>query len=196
MASTIPAQSRQPIDLPIKINMKRIDLYNMIPNFFWSIVCLVPVSLFCYMIVNRCFFWCSLVASFLLLFLPFSFFDRIQLSSNPNRYEALGVRFVNQFAQNGDIIKRMIRKKEPSFRILSAGNTSVNKLINSTYFFEKFHFALFVFFISVTVYALVKSHIGWAFILTVSNIIYNVYPNLLQQYIRIKLKSRGNKNQG
>ncbi len=53
--------------------------------------------------------------------------------------------------------------------------------------FEKFHFIMFVFFILITLYALVKNHFQWAIIISVTNLLYNIYPNLLQQYVRLKL---------
>jgi hypothetical protein len=46
---------------------------------------------------------------------------------------------------------------------------------------------MFVFFILITVYALIKNHFLWAMIISASNLVYNVYPNLLQQYVRLKL---------
>jgi hypothetical protein len=46
---------------------------------------------------------------------------------------------------------------------------------------------LFVFFALATVYALWKGLAGWAVILSLTNLLYNVYPILLQQYIRVKL---------
>ena len=46
---------------------------------------------------------------------------------------------------------------------------------------------LFSFFSLVFIYALIKDYIGWALLLLLTNILYNVYPCLLQQYIRVRL---------
>ena len=58
-----------------------------------------------------------------------------------------------------------------------------------TYLFEKFHFSLFLFFAFMTIHAGSHGYWYWVLILTISNLLYNVYPNLLQQYIRVKLES-------
>jgi len=54
--------------------------------------------------------------------------------------------------------------------------------------FEKFHFIMFVFFTLITFYALSRSDFWWVIIFLITNVLYNVYPNLLQQYIRLKLR--------
>lgn len=72
----------------------------------------------------------------------------------------------------------------------------MHKRIRDTYVYEKFHFLLFVFFTLSMVYALAKGYWGWAAVLGVTNLLYNVYPNLLQQYIRLKLKAHAGKPEG
>jgi len=59
--------------------------------------------------------------------------------------------------------------------------------------FEKFHFIMFVFFILITIYALVENHFWWAIIISATNLLYNIYPNLLQQYVRLKLMLHKNR---
>ena len=102
----------------------------------------------------------------------------------------MGVGFINRYAQNGAIINGLIKKQFPDFKVVAFKRQSTKQLIHQTYIFEKFHFILFVFFSLVTVYAMVKQYFLWAFVIAPTNIIYNIYPNLLQQYIRVKLKYR------
>ncbi|HEY1115363.1 MAG TPA: hypothetical protein VGE66_17445 [Chitinophagaceae bacterium] len=104
-------------------------------------------------------------------------------------YKRLGVEVVNRLAQNGGLINKRIRKKFPAFRMVRANRVSIHKRIRDTYVYEKFHFLLFVFFTLSVVYALGKGYWGWAAVLTITNLVYNVYPNLLQQYIRLKLRA-------
>lgn len=89
----------------------------------------------------------------------------------------------------GGLINRHIRKKFPGYRTVTPHRASVHKRIQHTYVYEKFHFLLFVFFFLSMVYALGKGYYGWAAVLGLTNGVYNVYPNLLQQYVRIKLKA-------
>jgi len=161
--------------------------YNMIPNLIWSVLNLVPVTVFCYNFVDRSSLYTFIAISILPVFFPNSFFDKIQLGKTTAIYKKLGVDLVNKLAQNGDIINKLIRKKFPGYKAISYQRSSINKLLQQTYIYEKFHFVMFVFFCLVMAYALIKTYPGWAVIVFVCNLFYNVYPNLLQQYIRVKL---------
>jgi hypothetical protein len=161
--------------------------YNMIPNFVWSGLFLAPITYFCYTLLSSKILYILLGASVIPFSLPNTFFDFIQLSKNATFYKRIGVRFINRFAQNGYLLNRYLRSKHPNYRGVLKGKYSIKKQLNQTYFFEKFHFGLFIFFTSVTVFAVINNYVIWTFILCVSNLFYNIYPNLLQQYIRVKL---------
>jgi hypothetical protein len=163
--------------------------YNMIPNLFWSILNLVPISVFCYKYINLKILLVFICLSLLTVFLPKSFFQAIQLGKTITIYNRIGVRFINKFTQNGDIINSLIRKRFPHYKAVTNRKQLVNKLIQQTLVYEKFHFILFTFFIFVFVYATANEYWWWALIITVTNIVYNIYPSFLQQYIRIKLAS-------
>ena len=160
----------------------------MVPNIIWSIINLVPISFFCYSLLDLRLFYVFVLASMIPIFFPNSFFDKIQLGKTITTYKKLGVGVVNKFSQNGDIINRMIRKRFPDYRVIRHNKSSINKLVQQTYVFEKFHFFMFLFFTFTTVYAISKNYFGWAAVITLTNLLYNIYPNLLQQYIRLKLK--------
>ena len=179
--------------MTLSINKDRVKIrnlvawYNMIANLFWSALNLVPISVFCYRHINLKLFFTFLIISLLSILLPKSFFDSIQLGKTTSVYKKIGIGFVNRFAQNGELINNLIRKKYPRYKVVSEDKRSVNKLLQQAYMFEKFHFIMFSFFTFIIVYALIKRYWLWAFIVFVNNLIYNVYPNLLQQYIRIRL---------
>ena len=164
-------------------------LYNMIPNLVWTGLFLIPITVFCYRYVPPAAIYAFLGVSLVPIFFPNSFFDRIQLNRNPSWYRKIGVRHINTLAQNGRIINQLLRKRYPGFKAVSRSRASIKKQYYQTYFFEKFHFSLFLFFTIMTIYAAIEGHFDWVIILTISNLLYNVYPNLLQQYIRLKLKS-------
>jgi hypothetical protein len=79
------------------------------------------------------------------IFLPKTFFNSIQLGKTPAFYKKTGVTFINMFTQNGDVINGLIRKKFPQYKVVSTGRQSINKVLQQTYMFEKFHFACFCF---------------------------------------------------
>jgi len=159
----------------------------MIPNITWSVLNLVPISIYCYSSVDLKSLYISIAISVIPGFLPNSFYDNLQIGRTTRLYKRLGVGIVNKLAQNGAIINRLIRKKFRGYRTLMHERSSVNKLLKQTYMFEKFHFIMFVFFIFITLYSLVKNDFWWSIIITITNVLYNIYPNLLQQYIRLKL---------
>ena len=164
-------------------------IYNMIPNLLWTALFLIPITIFCYRFISPKTIYILLGVALIPIFFPNSFYDRIQLSKNSRFYRRIGVKHINTFAQSGSLLNEFIKKKDPNFKVVSKNRTSIKKLYYQTYFFEKFHFSLFLFFTAVIIYAAIQGHFYWALILTISNLLYNIYPNLLQQYVRVKLKS-------
>jgi hypothetical protein len=176
------------VDKEAAKTQRLIAWYNMIPNLLWSILCLVPISVFCYTLLPPIAFYVFLAVSVIVLFLPKSFFDAIQLSHSTRLYKKLGVPYINKFTQNGTLIHQLVRQRFPQYKALHFKRASINRQLQQTYMQETFHFSLFVFFSLSTVYAMLNGQWKWVAILFISNLIYNVYPNLLQQYIRVKLK--------
>ena len=167
----------------------------MIPNLLWTALFLIPITIFCYSFIPQKPIYILLGVALIPIFFPNSFFDSIQLSNNSHFYRRIGVKYINTFAQSGYLLNKFLKKKYPNFKVVSRSRTSIKKVYYQTYFFEKFHFSLFLFFTIVTIYAGIHGHFYWVLILTISNLLYNIYPNLLQQYVRVKLKSAlpGNK---
>ncbi len=166
---------------------KLLSWYNMVPNLLWSIINLVPISIFCYTLVNRQTLFVFIIVSFTAILLKKLFLNRIQIAKTTTLYKKMGVHIINKVAQNGSIINGLIRKKHPAYKAISNNRKSIDRLINQTYMFEKFHLILFLFFCFSIVYAVTQGLWPWAIIIFITNIAYNVYPNLLQQYIRLKL---------
>jgi hypothetical protein len=165
-----------------------LNRYNMIPNVLWSVLNLVPISIYCYNNVDRRSLYIFIALSVIPGFFRNSLYDRIQIGRTARTYKRLGVGLVNKLAQNGTIINDLVRKKFPNYKMVVYQRSSIDKLLQQTYLFEKFHFIMFVFFILITGYALVKNHFWWVVIISATNVLYNVYPNLLQQYVRLKLR--------
>ena len=174
--------------------LKRIvALYNMIPNLFWSAINLIPIFIFCYRNMNVRLVYIFSALSLLTTLLPRKFFYNIQLGNSISVYKKIGVKFINKFTQNGDLINSLIRKKFPLYNVISNKNLSHKKLLQQTYMIEKFHFAMLSFFTLTTIFSLLHKYFWWALVISFTNLVYNVYPNLLQQYIRIRLSSFSNK---
>ena len=161
----------------------------MIPNLLWTALFLVPITIFCFNFVNAKMIYILLGVSLIPIFFPNSFFDKIQVSWNTHWYRNIGVKYINTFAQSGSLINRILKKKYPDYKAVSPTKASIRKQYYQTYLFEKFHFSLFLIFTCMTIYAGIRGHWYWVLTLLISTLFYNIYPNLLQQYIRVKLKS-------
>lgn len=117
--------------------------------------------------------------------LPKKFYDRVQISNDLKFYKKLGVDKFKKLSTNGDLINQTIRKKYPAYRNVKNYETIKEKL-NETYTIEKSHTVLFTFCLLTNIYAFWTNSIGTAIILFAGNILFNYYPNLLQQYNRIR----------
>ncbi|MEX6688853.1 hypothetical protein QTN47_15200 [Danxiaibacter flavus] len=162
-----------------------IGLYNMIPNVVWSVINFTPVYFFYALPGNLHYLWIVIAISLVGFFLPKSFYSRLQLSNSIRTYNKLGIRIVRKYAQDGDLINRLIRKKYPGYKPHIQPN--FRKHIGKTYFYEKFHFVCLLFFLLTTVLAFMQEKIILGSLITIANILYNVYPILLQQYNRLRI---------
>jgi uncharacterized C2H2 Zn-finger protein len=181
---------------PIKesAKIKRIaSWYNQVPNFFWMILNLLPLVYFCSTRASPGYLYIFSGISFLSLFLPVSFFNAIQLSNRPAFYEKIGIRTVRKFTQDGDIINRMIRKRFRGYKVFDY-RKEYRKHISKSYFFERFHFSMFMFFSLIIIYSIWMGFVFWALVLFLNNLVFNIYPNLLQQYNRLRLKALSTKS--
>ncbi|WP_375437672.1 hypothetical protein [uncultured Hymenobacter sp.] len=160
--------------------------YNAVPNIFWSVLSLGPLCVFCYQHMARPWLYGFLAASFLAYVVPISRFRHWQLSGGPAAYRQLGVPLVNRFTQHGDLINRLVRRQYPDYRHIRT-RTSLGALIRTSYHQERFHLMLFLFFLLSGVYAAAHGYWKWALLLTLVNVVYNLYPIWLQQYLRVRL---------
>lgn len=123
--------------------------------------------------------------SYLISRIPNSFYLRFQISKDLRVYKKLGVNKFKIFSSNGDLINRRIRKKYPTYRNVR-NLESVNEKINETYTIERGHTVLFVFFLLTNIYVFWTNSIVTGVVLLIGNVVFNLYPNLLQQYNRIR----------
>ncbi len=164
-----------------------IAIYNQIPNLFWSILNFTPIGCFWYMAIDLKWLYILLAISLASGFLPNSFFDRIQLSQTSSLYKKIGIRMVKKYTQDGDFINRLIRRKYPQYKIFDK-TQPLRKHLNKAYAIEKIHFCMFLFFLLTSIYALTQGHGWWAAIISINNLLFNLYPNFLQQYNRLRLQ--------
>ncbi len=164
-----------------------IDLYNMIPNVIWSLINFAPVYFFYAQPGKLQHLWMVIAISLIGYFLPISFYNRLQISKSKKTYHKLGIRTIRKYAQDGDLINKIIRKKYPDYKGHS-GKQNFQKHIGKTYFYEKFHFVCLLFFLITMVLAFMQQNVVLGVLIIVANILYNVYPIMLQQYNRLRIQ--------
>ncbi|HEU4324171.1 MAG TPA: hypothetical protein VFS21_13555 [Roseiflexaceae bacterium] len=101
-------------------------------------------------------------------------------------YERLGVLVFRRFATNGDLINGWVRRHDPAYRILR-GRASLHAYVAGTVQGEVGHSVLLLLGLITAVYAARIGWTGWAAYLAGTNILFNLYPILLQRYTRARL---------
>ncbi|PJJ52903.1 glycosyl-4,4'-diaponeurosporenoate acyltransferase CrtO family protein [Hymenobacter chitinivorans] len=163
---------------------------NAVPSVLWSGLALVPLSVFCYQHMARPWLWALLGVSLLGYLVPQAWFRHWQLSRSAAVYRRLGVPVVGRFTQHGTLVNTLLRRRYPQYRHVPH-RRAVRALVANSYHMERFHVVLLVFFGLVSLYALAHGYFGWAALLLLTNVGYNLYPVWLQQYLRLRAPTVG-----
>src|ERR1700674_2389074 len=161
-------------------------VYNAAANVFWSVLAFAPMSVFCYRFMRRPWLSAFVVVSLLPLMVTPSTLRFLELSSTVLTYRKLGVHWANHFVQHGTLINNLLRQKYPEYGRMRY-RTRTASLMQSTYIQERFHWAVLLFFLLASLYGIAHGQLGWALLITIINVVFNLYPIWLQQYIRVRL---------
>ena len=167
----------------------RASILNFILNLWWTIVCFAPLLVFWFLHYQQTLFLGQLLLSGLFLFLPESAWVRLQISNDKEVYERLGVRAIQAVTQNGKLINHLAGTDGKPRRTIRRRSDLV-RLRRQIVMYERYHLFCLVFFFSTMATAVVQSRIGLAALILISNLLYNVYPLLIQQYNRIRSGGR------
>lgn len=155
---------------------------NQAINFFWTILCFIPVVAFW---LGADLFWLYVFigVSMISLLLPARV---LQLSGNPKFYEGLGVKFIRKLVQNGEYANRLIRKANPRYKLIK-DKAHAAQYMRTIIMYERYHFMCFIFFLLTAVYAFIDRYYGFFAFIIMADLVYNVSPILLQQYNRARV---------
>ena len=168
-------------------------VYNAVVNVFWSLLAFVPVSIFWYRATERTWLWIFVAVSVIPFFLPTSTLRYFALGTNLGPYRKLWVPWVNKFVQHGRLINDLLRRKYPEYR-RTISRATAPRLVQNSYMQERFHWTVLLLFLLTTAHAAVHGNLGWALLITVINVVYNLYPIWLQQYIRVRVDRQHSRN--
>ncbi|PAW95253.1 hypothetical protein CKK33_17800 [Mucilaginibacter sp. MD40] len=156
---------------------------NQLINFFWTIICFAPVLTYWFKAFDVRWLITAIAVSVAALIIPAK---KLQLSYRSKFYEALGVRFIRRFVQNGDLANRRSRAKDPKYKhIRNRGQAQAYKHTIAMY--ERFHLLCLVFFFLTAILAVFNGYYLLAALVIIGNVIYNILPILLQQYNKTRL---------
>ncbi|MDB5147026.1 MAG: hypothetical protein JWQ57_1046 [Mucilaginibacter sp.] len=158
---------------------------NQVINLFWTILCFIPIYDYW---IGKDITWLYVFVLFSLIpaVLPNSIFRHFQLSSNSKFYEHLRVKHIQKFVQNGTFINRVIRKKNPDYKIIK-DRVEAHKYLGTINMYERYHVFCFIFLGVTFGHALYSQRYGAAFLILLANVIYNICPILIQQYNKLRV---------
>ncbi|WP_263385717.1 glycosyl-4,4'-diaponeurosporenoate acyltransferase CrtO family protein [Granulicella arctica] len=161
------------------------SLRNALLNVFWSLLGIAPVFVFCNQFMARPLIYGFVAASFLAYAIPAKLLAYVQLSSRSGPYRFLRVHLLVRVTQDRRSLASL--RHRPIDTAWFRHRETLEKMIRVTIGRERFHLAMVIFFLLATGYAVLRGLLGWSLLLCISNLIYNLYPMWLQQYIRIRV---------
>lgn len=132
-------------------------------------------------------FAAAIAACFAPLLLPPAFYRCHEGRAGTRVYEAVGVRIFKRFATNGDLINRWGRRLDPHYRAVR-DRASAREWLARTREGERNHLVLGMMGLFTAAYAAWIGWNGWALAITAGNVVFNLYPVLLQRYTRCRIE--------
>jgi hypothetical protein len=129
-------------------------------------------------------FFAGLALCFVPCALPTAYYRRGRWTARA--LERLGVRTFKRFATNGDLVNRWGRRRDPRHRVVR-DEASAREWTRQARGAERNHLVFLSMAVLTITYAVWIEWYGWALGLAVSNVVFNVYPILLQRYNRLRI---------
>lgn len=161
------------------------SFYNQVLNFFWTAISFLPVLWYWSAFrVNAGLFF-ILALSMIPAFFPEKWLQKMQISKSRKFYERAGVNFIKKFVQDGDIVHGRANKKARNLVVHNRDKAS--RYLKTISMYERYHLVAFDFFFLTSVHALFHGRYLLSFLIFLANIIYNIFPLLLQQYNKMRI---------
>jgi len=164
-------------------------MLNLIINLFWTITCVIPLSWYwgVHFAENRS-PWdliITIILSLLVYLIPNKWLNSLNLSKQRKTYEKFGLKTFRYFVQDGTLVNRLQNRKTNP-RIIRNREQAL-KYLKTIGIQERFHYCFLVLFSLTTLCAFFAARPILGLFILLSNILYNVYPILLQQYNRLRI---------
>jgi hypothetical protein len=131
-------------------------------------------------------FCVGLALCFLPCALPTAYYRAVPGQGIERVLTALGVRTFKRFATNGDLVNRWARRRDPYYRVVR-DVASATEWARQAREAERNHLVFLSMATLSIAYAAWIGWYGWALGLMGSNVVFNVYPILLQRYNQLRI---------
>jgi hypothetical protein len=103
-------------------------------------------------------------------------------------YPRLGLRIFRYLATDGEWINRRLRRIDPAYKVVR-DRRARETYVAGTIANERWHLAFAIAGGATCGFALATRQIGWAIVIGLLNLVFNVYPVLHQRYTRARLRA-------
>jgi len=83
-----------------------VTVANQLINLLWSGLCVVPLVYYCYSCMHPTWLYAFLIISCIPFLVPNRLFDQIRFGASARFYARLGIRTVQKYTQDGDLINQ------------------------------------------------------------------------------------------
>ena len=157
---------------------------NLLLNILWTAISLGPVFMFCLRAVSAKTLSLFLFAATLPLLMPRPLLKRLQLSTDRRVYQRLGVPLLVKVTQDAPWLRHL---GSDSKRHVACSREALMRFQRDTWTRERFHWGVLLFCALCAWVALWRGRLLWFAALLLINVLYNLYPVWLQQYLRLRL---------
>jgi hypothetical protein len=121
----------------------------------------------------------------LIQYLPGKYYEPKAFESNGRLYEFLGVHLYKKWMINGDYMNRIIRLFSRDYVFVRRNQRL--EFETKTRSNEREHLTLLFLSIPAVTYALYWDYYSFAILMCLSNIVINLYPIMVQRYLRLRV---------
>lgn len=163
--------------------------FNSIINLFWTTIAFLPIIAFWIEYPARTSLWLSIIVSLPLLGVPESVCRKLRLSYRRKLYEKLGVRLAQSMSQNGRFVNALIRRTGHAEHYVVRTRNDLRRYRTQILGYQRFHLACLLFFLLSMVRAMILGAFDFFTGILIMNVVYNVYPLLIQQYNTLRAQN-------
>jgi hypothetical protein len=126
------------------------------------------------------------IVSLVPFLLPMRYFSPFEFERG-EFYPRLGLRWFRYIAPDGDLVKRILRRMQPGYRIIN-NHASLREHIAGTYSNERWHSSFFIAGILTSIHAMITAQYVLGLLIIITNACFNMFPVMHQRYKRARIR--------